>query len=119
MTIKSFYSKQSNSNSVIESMIIGRQDQRGFIRMDVQSKLTFKVQGADEIFEGTSADLSATGLRFFSKQQVNLGDVLDISLKPGVDITPALDAALTVIRVDATDDGNYDIAGVMQQTENA
>ena len=117
MTIKSFYSKQNNSNSVIESMVIGKQDQRDFLRMNVQSKLTFKIQGTDETYEGTTADLSATGLRFISKQQVNVGDVLEISLKPGVDITPSLEAALTVIRVDAMDDGQYDIAGAMQHTE--
>ena len=117
MTIKSFYSKQNNSNSVIESMVIGRQDQRDFLRMNVQSKLTFKIQGSDEIYEGTTADISATGVRFISKQKVNVGDVLEISLKPGVEITPSLEAALTVIRVTATDDGNYDIAGSMQHTD--
>ena len=118
MTIKSFYSNENNSNSVIESMVIGRQDQREFLRMNVQSKMTFKIQGSEELYEGTTADLSATGVRFISRQKVNIGDVLNISLKPGVDVTPSLEAALTVIRVAATDDCSYDIAGSMQRAEN-
>ena len=118
MAIKSFYSKGNNSNSVIESMVIGRQDQREFLRMNVQSKITFKIQGSEEIYEGTTSDLSATGVRFISRQKVNIGDILNISLKPGVNVTPSLEAALTVIRVSATDGCNYDIAGFMQRAES-
>lgn len=117
MTIKSFYSKQSNSNSVIESMVIGKSDQRGFLRMGVKSSITFKVCGSDETYEGTTQDLSATGLRFLSKQKVDVGDMLEISMKPGVDITPPLETTLAVVRVIETSDGQYDIAGVMQQID--
>lgn len=117
MTIKSFYSKLHNTNSVIDSMVIGRQDQRGFLRMDVKSTVTFKICGTDTIYEGVSQDLSATGLRFISKQKVNVGDMLEINMKPGIDITPPLTTTLAVVRVVETDDGQYDVAGVMQQIE--
>jgi len=119
MTIKSFYSKENYSNSVVESMVIGRSDQRGFLRMDVRSKLTFKPCGGDEEYEGISQDLSATGLRFITKQKVNVGDMLDIYMKPGIDITPPLETTLAVVRVVETDDGQYDVAGVMQQTDQS
>lgn len=115
MAINSFYSKENYSNSVVDSMVIGRNDQRGFLRMDVKSVLTFKFSGSDEVFEGESQDLSASGLRFITKQKVNVGDMLDIYIKPGIDITPPLETPLAVVRVTPTDDGRYEIAGVLQQ----
>ncbi len=117
MTIKSFYSKQNNSNSVIDSMVIGKSDQRDFLRMDVQSAITFKICGSDQSYEGTSRDLSATGMRFLSKHKVNVGDMLEICMKPGVDITPPLETTLAVVRVIETSDGQNDIAGVLQQID--
>jgi hypothetical protein len=118
MAIKSFYSKVDETNSVIESMIIGKSDQRGFLRMGVESKISFKVVGSKTVYEGISKDLSATGMRFISKQKVNVGDMLEVTMKPGIDITPPLITTIAVVRVIENDDGEYDIAGVMQQAES-
>lgn len=115
MTIRSFYSKEHNSNSVIDSMIIGRNDQRGFLRMDVNSQLSFSISGSDNIHEGIAQDLSATGLRFTTRQKVNVGDMLDICMKPGIDITPPLETTMAVVRVTETEDGQYEVAGILQQ----
>ncbi|ALP53469.1 hypothetical protein Tel_10085 [Candidatus Tenderia electrophaga] len=119
MAINSFYSKGNNSNSVVDSMIIGRNDQRGFLRMDVNATLTFKFCGADDVYEGASQDLSATGLRFVSPQKVSVGDMLDVCMKPGIDITPPLETTLAVVRVTQTNDGQYEVAGVLQQNDPA
>ena len=116
MAFDSFYSKENNSNSVIESMIIGKSDQRGFLRMDVKSKLTFKNCGTNETYEGNCIDLSATGISFSSKQKVSEGDLLEVHMKPGVDITPPLAITIKVIRAVATDDGNFEIAGAIHES---
>ena len=115
MAFDSFYSKENNSNSVIESMIIGKSDQRGFLRMDVKSKLTFKTCGTNETYEGSCIDLSATGISFTSRQQVNAGDLLEVHMKPGIDITPPLAITIKVIRAIATDSGEYEIAGAIHE----
>ncbi|HHJ80741.1 MAG TPA: PilZ domain-containing protein [Candidatus Tenderia electrophaga] len=115
MAFDSFYSKENNSNSVIESMIVGKTDQRGFLRMDIKSKITFRIHGKNNVFEATSNDLSATGISFTSKQQVNEGDLLEVHMKPGIDITPPLAITIKVIRAIATDDGKYEIAGAIQE----
>lgn len=119
MAIDSFYSKENNFNSVVDSMVIGRNDQRGFLRMDVKSTLTFKFSGDSETHEGISQDLSATGLRFITSQPVKVGDMLEIHLKPGVEITPPLETSMAVVRVRQTDDGQYEVAGVIQQGDPA
>lgn len=112
MPIKSFYSKADHSNAVIESMIIGRNDKRDFIRMNIESEVSFGRPGSSERFTGRTIDLSATGMRFVTRSEVELGEILEISVKPGVSITPPLDVRMTVVRVDKTADGQYDVAGV-------
>ncbi len=118
MAFDSFYSKENNSNSVIESMIIGKSDQRGFLRMDVKSKMTFKICGKNDVYEATSNDLSATGISFTSKQQVNEGDLLEVRINPGIDITPPLAITIKVIRSAVSDNGEYEIAGAIQKNES-
>ncbi len=118
MAFDSFFSKESNFNSVIESMIVGKSDQRGFLRMDIKSTITFKPSGKDEMYEATSNNLSATGISFTSKQQVNVGDLLEVHMKPGIDITPPLAITIKVIRAIVTDSGEYEIAGIIQKNKN-
>lgn len=112
MPIKSFYSKVDHSNAVIESMIIGRNDKRDFIRMNIESEVSFSRPGSTETCDGKSIDLSATGMRFITKTLVAVGEMLEISVKPGVSITPPLEVTMEVVRVVETEDGQYDVAGV-------
>ena len=117
MAIKSFYSKENHSNAVIESMIVGKSDQRGFLRMGIESELTFQISGNNETYSGKTKDLSATGICFNTEQAVTEGDMLQISVKPGTDITPPLDVMITVIRVTAGQNGGYDVAGEICQQD--
>jgi hypothetical protein len=112
MSIKSFYSKVDYSNAVIEAMIIGKQDKRDFIRMNIESEVSFSRPGSAEIHSGKGTDLSATGMRFITKTIVSVGELLEISVKPGVSITPPLEVVMEVVRVVETEDGQYDVAGV-------
>ncbi len=115
MTIKSFYSKESLPNSVIESMVIGREDKRDFHRMSIESEVSFSRPGSSETFLGKTVDLSATGIRFVTQTPVKVGELLDIVVKPGVDVTPPLATTMAVVRVTKEDDSpDYDVAGVLQ-----
>lgn len=112
MTIKSFYAKVDHSNTVIESMIIGKSDKRDFIRMSIESEVSFSRPGSAECYSGKTIDLSATGLRFITKTPVQVGETIHITVKPGVSITPPLEVTMEVVRVVEVDDGQYDVAGV-------
>ena len=112
MSIKSFYSKIDHSNAVIEAMIIGKQDKRDFIRMNIESEVSFSRPGSAEIHSGKGIDLSASGMRFITKTLVRVGELLQISVKPGVAITPSLEVTMEVVRIVETEDRQYDVAGV-------
>jgi hypothetical protein len=112
MPIESFYSKADHSNTVIEAMIRGRDDKRDFIRMSIESEVSFTRPGSSETYSGKTMDLSATGLRFITKTHVQVGEMLEITIKPGVAITPPLEVTMAVVRVVETEDGQYDVAGV-------
>ena len=116
MTIKSFYSRDTLPNSVIESMVIGRNDKRDFIRMSIESKMDFSRPGSDQSFSGKTIDLSATGIRFITSTPVEVGEMLEVVVKPGIDVTPPLVTTMAVVRVVKTEDGEqYDVAGVMRE----
>jgi len=115
MTIKSFYSQDTLSNTAIDSMVIGRDDKRNFIRMSIESEVSFNRPGSNEMLAGKTVDLSATGIRFITQSPVNIGELLEIEVKPGVDLTPPLISTMAVVRVTQSEDGkDYDVAGVMQ-----
>ncbi len=115
MTLKSFYSKDALSNTVIDSMIVGKNDKRDFARMSIESDVSFNRPGVGEIFSGKTVDLSATGIRFVTQTPVRVGELLEIEIKPGVDLTPPLISTMAVVRVTQSEEGrDYDVAGVMQ-----
>jgi hypothetical protein len=99
-------------------MIVGRNDKRNFIRMNTESEISFKKTGSDQSFTGKTIDLSATGIHFITEAPVAAGDMLEVIIKPGVDVTPPLETTVAVVRADKTDDGKYDVAGVMQNNED-
>jgi hypothetical protein len=103
------------TNTVIESMIVGRKDKRDFIRMDISSEIDFCQSGSSVNFKGLTLDLSASGLSFETETPVAVGDTLAVVVNPGVDITPPLEITLSVTRVDKMDENLYQVAGANQQ----
>lgn len=112
MPIEAFYAKVDHSNAVIESMITGKDDKRDFIRMSIESEVNFTRPGSTEAYSGKTVDLSANGLRFITNTPVKVGEMLDVTIKPGVAITPPLEVTMAVVRVVETEDGQYEVAGV-------
>lgn len=116
MTIKSFYATENLPNSVIESMVIGRNDKRDYIRMSIESEVSFNRPGNNTMFSGKTVDLSATGIRFITQTPVQVGELLEVVVKPGIDVTPPLSSTMAVVRVVQSEDGqDYDVAGVMRE----
>jgi len=82
--------------------------------MEVNSKVEFKRGDSGPIFTATAIDISAIGIRFESETAVELGEVLNITVYPGAEITPPLHASVIIKRVDHCEDsGTYEVAGSM------
>ncbi len=96
-------------------MIQSQDERRDFIRMAVESCVEFQRQGSGQRSQGQTRDLSAGGLRFTTAAPVAQGEVLEITVHPGANITPPLEARLTVLRVERDGVRNlYDVAGRLE-----
>jgi len=80
--------------------MVDSSDKRDFRRMNVEIKAVFKVNGNQQMLEGTVTDLSATGLRILTDTLVIIGDEIDVKVKPEKTVVPPLYARVKVLRVD-------------------
>jgi len=87
--------------------MVDSSDKRDFRRMNVEIKARFKVNGGDEFFEGTVADLSATGILLTTQTPLANGDELEVKVKPEMAVVPPLYARVKVLRVDVEQGDNY------------
>lgn len=98
--------------------MLGHNEKRNFIRMNVNSKIEFRREDSSTSYDGKSKDICATGLSFTTPTPVTEGEILDIIIHPGASVTPPLKGKLTVIRVDHDKSANiFAIAGTLEQNE--
>ncbi len=95
-------------------MILSRDEKRNFMRMSIESEVSFSRPGSVQVHSGKSVDLSASGMRFVTQMPVSVGETLAVHVTPRVSITPPLEVIMAVIRVVESDDGQYDVAGLTQ-----
>ncbi len=96
--------------------MIQRQDEkRHFTRMAVTSNVEFRRENSGKNGQGQAKDLSAAGLRFTTQTELKSGEVLNITIHPGVTITPPLETKLTVLRVRRhREEDLYEVAGTLE-----
>jgi len=82
-------------------------EKRDFIRMFINAPVDFAIAGTDEWFNGIGKDLSGGGLSFVTEHELSEGDSVNIKLHPITPVTPPLDALVTVIRADKSDEGQF------------
>lgn len=76
-------------------------EQRDFVRMSIETRVTFKVKNSDgRSHHGISGNLSATGLHMLTDFALKEGDEIDLVMKPNNDLFPAFVAEGTVLRAD-------------------
>ena len=95
-------------------MSINYDEKRNFIRMDTDSKLTFRELDGENSYEGRCLNLSASGILFSCDQHFAPGTQLEIYITPELSVVPPLNAIIEVIRTQ-TDDENFTVAGVIKQ----
>ena len=92
-------------------MSVNYTEKRNFIRMNTESRITYKILGSNDAYHGTCINLSAAGVLFTSSQQVPLGTKMEINITPELKLTGPLNATIEVVRSQVNDNGSYAIAG--------
>lgn len=90
-------------------------EKREFMRLFINAPLSYHIQGETDWREGVGKDLSATGMAFLVDHDVPVDTLIDIRLKPGTEITPALEAVVKVLRVTETDDGQFELSTIIDK----
>ncbi len=98
-------------------MMFGRDDKRDFIRMVIDSEMSFSRINSNQSHSGKTLDISASGMRFSTTHPVDIGELLSVTITPKSDITPPLERTVEVVRVDRNKEEGSDhiIAGIMKK----
>ncbi|CBL46963.1 Hypothetical protein HDN1F_33800 [gamma proteobacterium HdN1] len=95
------------------------EEKRNFIRMNVDTGITFTKMGGQERHEARCRNLSGAGMLLETKKKLSAGERLRVNIpSDGPNFSP-LNATVEVIRVDAIPDLHKFIVGVViRQIEN-
>jgi len=91
-------------------------EKRNFFRMNVDCDMVYSLSGSSEKEPGTVLNLSGDGVSFITKEQLNAGTMVSISIAPENTVTPPLEVTVEVLRCEPGDNaGQYEIAGNITQ----
>ena len=96
-----------------EGMSIDYSEKRGFIRMNADSPLQYKIAGSQKYLQARCVNLSATGVLMKTEEQIQPGTVMYIRIKPEKNIVPPLYATVEVVRLGSIDNGVYQIGAAI------
>ena len=89
------------------------EEKRNFIRMKVDTMVSFTRSGSKERYEGRCRNLSGAGMLLETDKKLKLGDRLRVTVpSEGPDFSP-LDAMVEVVRVDAIPNLHKFLVGVV------
>ena len=80
--------------------MVDSDDQRDFRRMNIDCPVNFRRERADGFCVGTVRNLSGRGLLLNSHEALQLGDRLEVDIRPANTLTPSLHAIVEVVRVE-------------------
>jgi len=86
-------------------------ERRDFIRMEMDTGLSFKRDGSATVYSGRCLDLSHTGMQIETETVLSTGERIAVSLDLGNPQFEPMRAHLEVLRVEERPDGGYLIAG--------
>jgi len=75
-------------------------EKRDFLRIRVDSRLKFRIQGSGTMLDGRITDLSGGGMSFVTTAQLDADIRLDIAVESSSRNIPPLVANVTVVRCD-------------------
>jgi len=75
------------------------EEKRDFVRMNIETQVTYSIKGEESTHHGISGDLSATGLHMITDYKPAENDIVSIVMNPSGDRLPPFVAEGKVIRV--------------------
>lgn len=90
--------------------MLGYDEKRSYIRMEIDCEVTYKLAGSDELHHGRCSSISGAGVSFIAERVFEPGKAMEINVIPKNTVTPSMTAFVEVIRSTQQDDGSYEIA---------
>jgi c-di-GMP-binding flagellar brake protein YcgR len=99
--------------------MVDHTEKREFVRMNVETELTFTIAGSDMVHRGKSADLSATGVQIVAGIAPAVGDQISLVMTPSNERLPPFEAQGNVVRIaaDEADENLFHISLHLTQTK--
>lgn len=93
-------------------MTINYDEKRSFYRMSVDCHIEFSEEGSSETYKGDGKDLSATGVKFITDQELKEGQEINVKVHPVIQTVTPLKAKAKVMRVVKDEDNGKFIVGL-------
>lgn len=90
--------------------MLGYDEKRSYIRMEIDCEVIYKLAGSDELNHGRCSSISGSGISFIADRIFEAGKAMEINVIPKNTVTPSMTAFIEVIRSTPQDDGGYEIA---------
>ncbi len=92
------------------------EEKRDFVRMKIDTEITFSVRGDQNIYYGKSINLSATGLYMTSNIAIPVGSDIEIVMNPNGDTLPPFITEGEILRceVDSDNSGLFHISVMLK-----
>lgn len=91
-------------------------EKRDFIRMTMACEMQIRQPESGTTQTVHLEDLSATGMRFFTPDELIEGSLLEVSIIPQKDLTPPMQAEIEVIRCTRLDD-TFEVAASIRHID--
>lgn len=89
-------------------------EKRGYMRMNVDCEITYKLAGSSEQHTGTCTTISGSGISFIADRPFEPGKAMEVNIIPKNTITPPMTAFVEVVRNSQKDDSHYEIAAAIK-----
>jgi len=96
-------------------------ESRRYPRMAVDCEIDYRHVDQGQALQGRARNISGNGMLFLSDQELSVGSLLEIQVRPGNPSIPALDAVVEVVRINSRDEpapisdesSNYEVGAVI------
>jgi PilZ domain. len=94
--------------------MLGYDEKRNYIRMEIDCDVTYKLADSDELHHGRCSSISGAGVSFIADRFFDAGKAMEINVIPKNTVTPSMTAFVEVIRSTPLDDGSCEIAATIK-----
>ncbi|MCK5092083.1 MAG: PilZ domain-containing protein [Gammaproteobacteria bacterium] len=99
--------------------MVDSSDMRDFRRISIDCGVTLKNLDSGSVYSGVATNLSATGVLIECKDQLAVGDQLEINIVPEKTIVPPLHALVEIIRIGQGGEGKvYQVACAISEMKS-